>query len=100
MSRLSHRHLLVLLRRVDPHPLTPDDQWNRHQKNQETEGSRDKGNVLNAHCLCPGGKREKDDDREHVPHEDNANHGVTENLQTFSQYSRRIWATWLGFLTS
>jgi len=90
MSRLSHRHLLVFLRRVDPHLLTPDDKGNRHQKNYKAESSRNNSDVLDAHSSGPGSKSEKDDDGKQVPDEDDADHCITENLENLQSVFSRI----------
>ena len=80
MSWLSKRHAFVSLSCRNSDSLTPDDQRYGDQKDHKAKGSCNKANVLDAHGICPWGKREKNNDGEHISNKSDADHDISEDL--------------------
>lgn len=97
MRWLSKRHLLVSLGRRNSHFLTPYDQRNGDHEDNEAEGSRDNGNVLDAHGLSPWGKHEENNDRERISNKDDADHGISEDLYHAWLISASHWPSRIAF---
>lgn len=80
MADLSGSHLPISRSCGNPRLLTPQQKRDWDHVNNECDHRTENVKVLHAHAVDPGSQGEEDDEGDDVPHEDDTDQGITNNL--------------------
>lgn len=80
MADLSGCHLLIRRGCANPRLLPPHEKRDWDHINEKCDNCAENVEVLHAHAIDPGSQDEENNEGDEVPHEDDTDQGITNNL--------------------